>query len=324
VRELYDRFDCFQRRHAWLGFPLAVRQKFSEDQGGYLAACITYYAFFSLFPLLLVATTVLGFVTRGHPGLERSIERSALGQFPLIGDQLRSHSLHGSALALVIGSLLALWSGMGVFLAAQNAMNHVWDVPHERRPDFLRQRLRALALLLVFGGGALATTVLASLGTFGAAYGLFWKVGSVALSALLDFGLFWLGFRTLTVRDVSWSQLWRGAAVAALLYELLQTLGGYYVGHVLRNASNTYGTFALVIALLSWIYLAVHAILLAAESNVVAVRRLWPRSFSVVFERPPTEADRLALAARAEVEEQRSGEEIEVTVDGERPPAARQ
>jgi membrane protein len=320
LRDLYNRFDCFQRRHGWLGLPLAVRQKYSEDQGGYLAATITYYAFFSLFPLLLVATTILGFVARGHPGLERSIVRSALGQFPVIGDQLRAHSLQGSTLALVVGSVLALWSGMGVFLAAENAMNQLWGVPHTRRPDFLRRRLRALLMLPVFGGGALGTTVLASLGTFGASYGLAWKVGSVALSTLLDFGLFWLGFRVLTARDVAWGQLWRGAAAAAVLYEILQTVGGYYVGHVLRDSSNTYGTFALVIALLSWIYLSIHVMLLAAEGNVVAAHQLWPRSFSVIFEQPPTQADKRALAARAGVEERRQDEDIEVAVAGDRPP----
>src|SRR3954470_20382522 len=282
--DLYTRFDRYQRRHAWLGFPLAVRQKYSEDQGGYLAATITYYAFFSIFPLLLVATTVLGFVLRGHPRLEQSIIDSALGQLPVIGHQLKTHSLRGNGVALAVGLAASLWAGMGVFLAAQNAMNQLWGVPHTHRPDFLRARGRALLLLLVLGGGALGTTILASLATFGASYGLAWKLGSLALSTALDFGLFWLAFRLLTARNVTWRQLRGGAAAAAVLYVILQAVGGYYVGHVLKHASNTYGTFGLVIGLLSWIYLAVHITLLAAEGNVVATHRLWPRSFSLVIE----------------------------------------
>src|SRR5919199_1167246 len=95
VRTLYDRVDSFQQRHGVLGFPLAVWQKYGDDQGGYLAASITYYAFFSLFPLLLVFTTVLGFVLHGHPKLERSIVDSALAQFPVIGHQLKTRSLSG-------------------------------------------------------------------------------------------------------------------------------------------------------------------------------------------------------------------------------------
>src|SRR5436309_12100142 len=99
----YHRFDRYQQRHAWLGFPLAVRQKYSEDQGGYLAATIAYYGFFSIFPLLLVLVTVLGFVLAGNPGLQREILDSALGQFPVIGHQLQVHALSGNALALAVG-----------------------------------------------------------------------------------------------------------------------------------------------------------------------------------------------------------------------------
>jgi YihY family inner membrane protein len=312
-RRGYDAFDRFQQRHGWLGFALAVRQKYSEDQGGYLAATVTYYAFFSIFPLLLVATTVLGFVLRGHPGLERSIIDSALGQFPVIGQQLKTHSLSGNGLALGLGLAASLWAGIGVFLAAENAMNYLWGVPFNRRPDFLRARGRALLLLVVLGGGALGTSVLGSLATVGASFGVAWKIGSLVLSTALDFGLFWLGFRLLTAHNVTWRQLRGGAATAALLYVGLQALGGYYVGHVVANASSTYGTFALVIGLLSWIYLAAQIILLAAEGNVVATRRLWPRSFSVVLEQPPTDADRRALAQRGKIEQRRQDQQVEVT-----------
>jgi YihY family inner membrane protein len=287
-------------------------QKYSDDQGGFLAATITYYAFFSIFPLLLVLTTGLGFVLRGHPGLYDSIVDSALAQFPVIGPELRVQSLHGSVLALSLGVAAALWAGMGVFLAAENAMNHLWGVPFKRRPDWARARGRALLLLLLLGGGTLTTTVLASVASFGAGFGLPWKLGSLALSTAVNFGLFWVGFRILTAADVSWRQLRAGAAGAALLYVLLQTLGGYYVGHVLKNASNTYGTFALVIGLLSWIYLAAHITLLTAEATVVATRRLWPRSFSVVLEQPPTGADKRALRQRGRVEERRQDQKVSV------------
>jgi membrane protein len=107
----YSAFDRFQQRHRWLGFPLAVLLKYADDQGGYLAATITYYGFFALFPLLLVLTTLLGFVLQGHRHLERRIVNSALGQFPVIGPQLSHGSLHGSALALALGLAAALWAG---------------------------------------------------------------------------------------------------------------------------------------------------------------------------------------------------------------------
>jgi membrane protein len=308
----YSAFDRFQQRHRSIGFPLAVLQKYADDQGGYHAATISYYGFFAIFPLLLVLTTVLGFILQRYPHLEQRIVDSALGQFPVIGPQLRHGSLHGSALALVLGLAAALWAGMGVFLASQNAMNHLWGVPFKRRPDPLHARGRALLLLALLGGGALVATILAALATVGARFGLAWKIGLLALSTALNIGLFWLGFRLLTAREVSWRQLRGGAIAAGVFYELLQTLGGYYVGHVLKRAGNVYGTIGLVIGLLSWIYLSAHITLLAAEGNVVATRRLWPRSFSLVIEQPPTEADKRAFTQRGKVEERRQDETVSI------------
>jgi YihY family inner membrane protein len=308
--EPVKRFDRWQQRHRPVAFVLATNKKYSDDEGGHLAAIIAYYAFFSIFPLLLVFTTILGYVLDGHPGAQRAVVGSALGQFPVIGDQLQTGRLTGSAIALAVGAAGALWAGMGVFLAAESAMNRIWGVPYTRRPDFVRQRLRALRLLAVLGGGVLATSILAGLGTFGARYGILWKIGSLALSTGLNFLLFWVAFRFLTSSDVTWRCLRGGAIAAAVGYEILQGAGGYYVGHVLKDASNTYGTFALVIGLLTWIYLAAHVMLLAAEGNVVATRHLYPRS--LLAEGEPTDADRRALRQRAKVEKRHAGEEIEV------------
>jgi membrane protein len=316
--ERYESFDRFQQRHRWLGFPLAVFQKYSDDDGASLAATISYYAFFSIFPLLLVFTTLLGYVLDQNGDLYKSLVDSALGQFPVIGRQLQTHTLRGSGLALGLGIAAALWAGMGVFLAAQKAMNHVWGVPYTRRPDFARSRLTALGLLVVLGGGLFVTTVLAGLGSFGGDFGVAWKIGSIALSTALNFVLFWVGFRLLTAHDVTWRQLRGGAIAAAVAYEGLQALGGWYVGHVVKGATQTYGTFALVIGLLSWVYLAAHITLLAAEANVVATRHLWPRSFSLVIEQPPTDADRKSLTQRTKVERRRRDETVEVDLGRKR------
>jgi membrane protein len=312
IADAYRGFDGFQQRHAWLGFPLAVRQKFGDDQGGYLAATLSYYAFFSLLPLLLVATTVLGYVLEDRPDLEQRILDTALGQIPIIGDQLQVGSLTGNSVALAVGLVIALWSGTSVFLAAQNAMNHVWGVPFRKRRDPFRARGVALLVVLAVGAAALFATALSFVGTFGSHYQALWKAGSLGLSTALAFVLFWIAFRTLTIAEIKWKDTWLGAIVAAVLYELLQTLGSYYIEHVLRRASLLYGAFALVIGLLSWIYLGAALTIYAAEVNVVAFRRLWPRSFSSVIELPATGADERALTQRARVEERRSDERIGV------------
>ena len=166
---------------------LAVRQKYAEDQGGYLAATLAYYAFFSLLPILLLVITGLGYALSGDPGLQKRVLHSVLTQFPIIGPQLQRniHSLRGSGVALAVGIGGSLWAGMGVAIAAQNAMNHLWDVPFRDRPNPLRARLNALLLLLVFGAGGAVATGLAGLGTVSSTGGI--RVAGIALSFLANF-----------------------------------------------------------------------------------------------------------------------------------------
>ena len=207
-------------------------------------------------------------------------------------------------------------------LAAQDAMNRIWGVPMFRRPDFARSRLRALLLLLLLGGGLVAATALGGLSTVGADYAYAWRAGAIALAIALDFLLIWVAFRLLTVEDVSWRALRNGALLAAVACEGLQLLGGVYVNHVVKGATNAYGTFALVIGLLSWLALAVNATLIAAEANVVAARRLWPRSLSVLGERPLTTADERAAKQHILGERSRAGESVTVEFDDTAPPPA--
>ena len=78
---------------------------------------------------------MLGFVLEGHPGRPRKIVDGTLGQFPILSDTLRLHSLKGSGLALAIGVVGSLLAGMGVTSAAQNAFNRIWDVPSQEPPQ---------------------------------------------------------------------------------------------------------------------------------------------------------------------------------------------
>ena len=163
---------------------------------------------------------------------------------------------------------------MGVFLAAENAMNQLWGVPFSAGGRTRSSsRGRSLLLLLVLGGGALAATILAGLGTVGTHFGLVWKLGSLAaLDGAQHRPVLGRLPRADRARRDAGGSCAAERSAAGVLYELLQTLGGYYVGHTLKHASDLYGTFGLVIGLLSWIYLSAHITLLAAEANVVATQ----------------------------------------------------
>ena len=315
VRRVAERLDAYQRGRPWLGFPIAVGRKFSDDQGAQLAALVTYYGFLSLFPLLLLFRAVLGYVLQGREDLQKSILDSALARFPVIGDEIvRSQGrLHGSGLALAVGIVGALWAGLGVTQALQNAMDRIWGVPRRARPGPLAGRLRGLLLLFVLG---LAAVVAAGLGTLTSSSGLIGpglRVATTAGSLAVSLGLFIAAFRVLTARTLGWRDVFPGAVVAAVGWEALLALGGWLVSHELQGASATYGAFAIVIGLLSWIYLSTLVVISAAEVNAVGGLRLWPRS----LREPLTPADRRALQISAQTEALEAGEAIHVTFDGD-------
>lgn len=303
--------DRLQRRRGALGFPLGVVKKFSDDHAGNLAALMAWYGFFALLSLLLVVVTVFGFLLSGNRDLYDDVVRSAIGKFPLIGTDIHVDALRGSTVALVLGLVAAIWSGLGITLAGQRAMDQVWDIPHRLRRNFLTARLRGLLILLVLGvanvaiSGAVGTLAGDGLG------GIELKLTGFVVSGLLNVALFWAVFRLFTSEVVPTRQLWLGIVLAAFGWTLLQVLGGVYVARIVNRARQTYGALAIVIGLMSWLYLGAQMLLYAAEANVVRARRLWPRG---LFE-PVTDADVRALRAAARVEERREGERIEVTFE---------
>jgi YihY family inner membrane protein len=306
--------DRLQQRHQRLSFPAAVIKKFGDDGAGQLAALIAYYGFVSLFPLLLVLVTVLGFVLEGSPKTQASVLHSTLGQFPIIGDQLQRnvHSLKGSPGALAIGLVGLLFGGLGIVGATQNAFQQVWHIPRKHRPNFLAWRLRGLGLLAALGVLLIVSTVAAGYVTAQTA-GAIAVLGGILLALLSNLLLFFLAFRFLTAEEVPTRNLIPGVIFAAVLWQILQHVGGYYVAHVIRHAHETSGLFAFVLGLLAWLYLGGQVTLIAAEINVVRARRLWPRSF---FSQPLLEADMRALRSSAETEERVEEENVEVNFDG--------
>lgn len=308
VARVVAAVDRVQAGRPVLAVPVAVAKKFGEDRAGSLAGLLAYYGFFSVFPLLLVFVTVLGFVLSGDSELRQDLLDSALAQFPVLGDQLQDNTgqLEGSAFALVAGVLSALWAGTGVMKTAQDAMNDVWDVPLRERPNLLVAVLRSFGMLVVLGGGVALTTVLTgAMGAIGSS--LVPRALGVLLGAVLNVGIFLVAFRVLTVREVAVRRLVPGAVLAGVGWMVLQLLGGYLLDTHISKASQTYGAFAVVIGLLWWFYIQAQVVLLAAELNVVLANRLWPRSLQGV----DRHTDRRALRQHAKVEERVPDERVE-------------
>ncbi|CUU57979.1 YihY family inner membrane protein [Parafrankia irregularis] len=321
------RLDRAQQSRPSVAFPLAVVYKFTEDQGGYLAALIAFYGFLSLFPLLLLLTTCLGFVLAGHPDLQEQVVSSALSQFPIIGDQLRNdvHALRGSAAAVAIGVFGSIWGSLGVARAVGNALDTVWAVPRRSRPNPFFARVRSFGLIGLLGLGVLLTTVLSAITTrasdLGTGLGVGLQVLAVVLGLIGNTGLVLVAFQLLTVKDVSFRQVLPGAAIAAVGWQLLQSAGTYLLQYQLQGRTQVYGLFALVLGLVTWLYLLAVVIVFAMEINTVRVGRLYPRALLTPFTDDVvlTDSDRRVYTAYAQAEQFKSFQKVDVSFDQDPP-----
>jgi YihY family inner membrane protein len=298
VEGLARRADKAQQGVRPVAFAVGVFKKFGDDRGGSLAALLTFYGFLSLFPLLLLLVTILGFFSGSEHSFVQRVEHSAFSQFPVVGTKLSTniHGLQGrSVFGLVVGILFVLWGSQGALQTAQYAQAEIWNIPGVNRPNFWARLGRTGLMMLVLGLFLLVSTVLAGLVTIGH-HGAWAVVGAVVVSLVVNVGLFVVAFRLLTPKQIPWSDMVPGAIVGAAGWTALQYVGGVLVEHSLRNTSKEYGTFALVLGLISFLFLAAQVTLYAAELNVVRARHLWPRG---MVQPPLTTADKEVLSSIA-------------------------
>jgi YihY family inner membrane protein len=322
--------DHLQQRHHVPAFIVGVVKKFGDDRGPTLSALLAYYGFLSLFPLMLVLTTVLGFI--GNDRISTSIIGTTLKEFPVFGDQIGSNAAHpltGNTVGLVVGLLGLLYGSLGVAQAAQHAMAQIWNVPGVVRPGFVPRVGRSLLFFATLAIGLSITAAVSGLATVG---GHGFQVALLLLLAavVLNVGVYVAAFRVLTPAEIRTSCLMPGAIVGGIGYSILLTTATGLLQHQLRHAQALYGQFAFVLGLIGWLYFVAQLSLYAAEINVVRSRRLWPRS---IVQPPLTDADRRVLHDIARQEERRPEQRVgvgfepdaleQVTVDAARRPVRR-
>jgi membrane protein len=308
--------DGWQQRHRLPAVVVAVVKKFGDDQAGSYVAQLTYYAFVSTFPLLLVLVTVTEIFLGNHPELRQQLLDSALSEFPIAGPTLQQsvRTPSGSGLAVVVGLVLAFWGGSGLAGTMQTVLNSLWLVPKRQWPGFPWNYLRSIALILLLGLGVVLTALMAAFAGAGHVLGLSGTgvhLLTIVLTTLVYCGLFLLGFRLAVSRQVPTGDLVLGAVLSGLAWQVLLTLGGTLATRLYHSREVT-GVFALVLGLLGWFALQATVTVYVVELDVVRARHLWPRSLA---QPPLTEADEHYLRASAQAEARRPEQRVQVDFD---------
>jgi membrane protein len=257
-----------------------------------MGAALAYYAIFSIFPLLLVSVTILGFLLGDDPSNREKVLDALSNvlseQFRATLDEtLASMQSHQTArgVGAIVGIATLLFGASGVFSELETSLNTIWRVTEE--PDSaigttVRRALRekAISFAAVVGAGAvlLASLVLSTaLSAFGNVAervipeALLWRAIDTAVSLILATLLLAVVYRVLPRTRVAWRDVLGGAFVAALLFSLLKHALAWYLGHVGSYAA--YGAVGAILGLLSWIYLVSLLVFFGAEITRVYAER---------------------------------------------------
>jgi YihY family inner membrane protein len=310
-KKLLTKINRFQQRHGFFGFPYAVIKKYSDDESSYEAALITYYGFLSLFPLLLVFTTVMQLILKDNPDLLHRVTEAVSAYFPVIGDQLQKSIQGGlgkTGWALIVGGILTLYGARGGADAFRHALNHVWQVPYVKRTGFPWSLVKSFGLIVVGGLGLLGAAIISGYATASGHDWLF-RIGFFALTLVVLYGVFLFLFRFGLSVKRPLHNFMVGAAVGAVGLLILQAIGGYVLTNQLKHFNSLYGTFAIVLGLLFWIYLQAQVMLYAMEIDSVRVMKLWPRSLN---NEDLTEADKSAYKKYAFKNRFQPAEDVDV------------
>jgi membrane protein len=259
-----------------------------DDYAPSMGAALAYYTVFSIAPLLIIVISVAGLVF-GHDAVQGQIVAQLGG---LVGDEgataieglIKSASDPARGiLGTIVGVAVLIIGATTVVAELQDALDRVWRVPLEDRPSglmgLLRTRLVAFGLVLGLGFLALVSLILsAGVAAFGAWFGGMFEGWEVLLQALnliisvaLSAGLFAMIYKLMPSVPIAWRDVWIGAVVTAVLFEIGKILIGLYIGK--SGVTSGFGAAGSIVVLLVWVYCSAQIFLLGAEFTWVYARR---------------------------------------------------
>lgn len=263
-----------------------------DDYAPSMGAAISYYTVFSIAPLLLIVMAVAGFVW-GREAVQGEIARQLTG---LLGPeaaqgvqaliQSADHPREG-ALAGALSLVVLTVGATTVFAELQSALDRIWQVQEHNKSSglwaLLRTRLLSLGFILGLGFLlAVSLVISTAISAFGRwaqgllpAYETWLQMANTALSLGIATLLFAMMFKLMPRVRIAWKDVWVGAVVTAILFEVGKLLIGLYIGK--SSISSSFAAAGSLVVLLVWVYYSAQIFLLGAEFTWVFAHEVGSR-----------------------------------------------
>lgn len=264
-----DRLQAWADRHAVVRVALDVHHRFDDLQGAIVAASVTLHLFLSLFPLLLVATAVVGFVAaKGNDVAGSVVDTLGLtGTAATTVSDAVAAAERSRRAASIVGLAGLVWSALGVAGAMKTAIDRAWQAKSSGLRD------RAVSLLWLIGAGVMMSAFLFLTGLIVSVLPGWAASVATVLTVAGHVLLFWWTFHLLAAVNVGWRPHLPGAIAAGVGFEVLTILGAVIVPRTVASSSALYGSIGVVFAVIAWLFLFGRLLVYACILNVVLYER---------------------------------------------------
>lgn len=251
----------------WLDHVVRMQQHYSSVQGSSQAGAVTYFGFLSFFPLLALAFFAVGLVARFYPEGQADLVDAISGVFPgMIGSgegQIAIEDFESAAGAAgVIGLVGVLYSGLGWLSGLRTSLQVVFQEPAKEQPSFVFGKLRDLTALVTIGAILFTSVTISSvisnssavvLDLVGLGTELAWllRLLTIVVGVLASSLLFSAIFRLLAKPDIPRLDLWRGALLGAVGFEILKQVAGLLLSST--RGQPAFQAFGIALILVVWI-----------------------------------------------------------------------
>ncbi len=259
----------------WISF---ISKRYRSDSVGLWTTKVAYLSFFSLFPLLLLFSSILNIAFSGHQNFRDTVVNSVDSNFPFLAGYLPSGKLKTAYLAGSAGLVGSLWSGSRLTFALESGLGKIWRLDDPKARTFLAKILRGGLLFVLFGMVFIVSNIpIALLGTNRLRSGLLLSVAGFTFGFILDLILFMLVQFLLGPPGLGYKDHLLGSALGAVVWLAVVSFGDSLLSRYVSHASQTYGTLGTIIGLLSWLTLGAMLIFLAAIVNTLEYEKRHPK-----------------------------------------------